>query len=208
VLALVALVMLAAPPLDATLRKLEGHAPRGWSVTLADGQLVLAREGKVWALFENRINAPASHETAAARDERIRQHGGQAETRLVWRAEPRWDAERRRKALAANEAVRKELAGLPKKHGVEALRDAFLSRKGETFVGKTDEDRRRIAELEREKARLEALLVRLPDCDTERYSLFQASRSGVEDETTVVSPREASQEAFLLESKLRELCAP
>lgn len=203
-----ALVAAAAPaPNDATLEKLRAALPRGWTLSVGEAEVGAQRAGEVVVLFENRINAPLSRETEAGREARIRAHGKASPCRLVWRREPRWTAERRAAVTAANEAIAAQLSGLERKHGVDGLRDRSLSRKGgDFFRARTEEERRRVADYQREKSALEARIQPLPDCDTERASLFLASRSGVEDEHTVVAPAHASEEAARVERALRELC--
>ena len=50
------------------------------------------------------------------------------------------------------------------------------------------------------------IIIKLPDHNTELYSLFLVSESGVEDEFHSVFPPEASQEAYQLKNIITGLC--
>jgi hypothetical protein len=199
--------LLVAAPADAILDRLRADLPKGWSMSVTDAELALARDGKVHALFQNMINAPGSDESDREREKRIVAYGREVDCKLVYRLEPRWSAEKLEKARDANAAVYREIASLPKRFKIDSLKNEHLSAKREEFfVPKTEDDTQRIADYQAEKAKLEAGVIKLPGCNTERFSLFEKDRTGVSDEFTLVAPEVASREAFQLENRLRELC--
>jgi len=69
---------------DAVLSAFRDQIPAGWSMQLVAGQLVFERQEAVYVLYENRINAPLSRETAAERTTRIRRYGQALKPHLVY----------------------------------------------------------------------------------------------------------------------------
>ena len=202
---MLALALAAAPAPDATLGRLRAQLPQGWSMALTEGELTLVRAAKVHALFQNMINAPTSMESEEEVERRVVANGREVECKLVYRVEPRWGPERRQQARDANAALFAQLEALPAKMGVAALRHR-LFKGDEVFDPKTEDDKKRVAEYLQERKKLEEGVVALPELDTDRFSLFPKERSGVSDVYTLVAPAKASQEAYQVENRLRELC--
>lgn len=193
---------------DAVLKEVRTSLPANWSlVAEKDGALVLRRNEPVWVLMENRINAPPGHESDEELAERIRKAGRETPCEIVFRTEKKWSEEKLRQAQADDERLREAIAKLPEKHKITHLRNPGLSRKGEdVYVGKGPEEAQRISAWALEKSDLEAKRILLPDCASEKYSLFLVSRSGAEDEFHLVAPRAGSEELAAVERRMGEVC--
>lgn len=76
----------------------------------------------------------------------------------------------------------------------------------ERFTAKTAEDKEKIEKYEKEKSELERKIIKPPDHNTESYSLFFVSETGVEDEFHTVFPMDASREAYRVKNIIAECC--
>ncbi|MBI2264436.1 MAG: hypothetical protein HYU64_04610 [Armatimonadetes bacterium] len=192
---------------DSTLAKLEASLPSGWEMFVQDDEITIRRKAEIWALFENRINAPVSRESAEARAERIRKNGQKSICRFVFRIEKKWTTEKIKEARESNESLLKAAGALPRKYGIVGFLDEHLSRKGElVFIGKTEDDKKRIDAYRKERESLLAGFIKIPDCTTEKYSLFLLRKEGMEDDLHIIHPEEASREMYAIQSRLHELC--
>jgi hypothetical protein len=180
----------------------------GWTMTLLPGSLILERSAPVWVLDGNRINAPVSLESAAARTARIRRHGRQVKPRLVFRLEPRWTTAQVAAARRTNEGVAKLLEALPAKHGVAHRVAAARARKPGLGLGGTPAEQGRVAAYEAERKSLVARLVKLPEHHSQQYSLFFDRHEGWDDAFHLVDPPDAATECYRFEQQVRAALLP
>lgn len=206
----VLLFLLAWPAAaDDRLDLLMARLPAGWTLLLTNSQLELARQGEVYVLPENRINAPMSRATPEEISQRIRSHGRLGRCRLTFRLEPRWSEQRWTAVLATNQQIQTELNALPERFQITPLYSAALSRKGQpSYIPKDQADAARIQEWQAEHQRLSATFQPLPDHSTTLYSLFLTTREGAEDDLQIVDPPQASRELYQIETLLGEVCPP
>lgn len=215
-LILLALLMVAsllradAAPVDALLSQVEAVLPRGWKMTFSSSQgprLSFVRDGDICVLNENRINAPMPTETEAQLEARVRKTGVRSRCYVAFRLEPKWTPARWSTVNQKNAQISREIEALPKKHGITDLYDARASRKGfEIYTPRDDDDRTRIRAWQQEAETLQRTLLPLPNYESSQYSLFLATRQGVEDDMHFVSPRSASSELYRIEALLQKHC--
>lgn len=192
---------------DALLRKLQASLPSSWSLKAEGSDSLIVRGSEpVWVLLGNRINAPMNLESDEERTKRIQTHGRKGNCELVFRCEAKWSSDKVQQAEAHNRAISDQLAKLPEKHDVARLLDARLSRKGdEYFQTPTPEDEKRVGAYKKEREELQSKIVRLPDFNSEKHSLFLESKNGCEDEFHIVHPPEAARELASVEQTIRDL---
>jgi hypothetical protein len=193
---------------DGALKEVGKKIPPGWTISVERNRLVIARKDPVWVLLENRINAPGFPlESAADLDARIRKNGQQGTCRLVFRLEERWTKARWSEARLKNEGIEAAIAALPAKYGIVHLYDSALSRKGEpTYVGRSEEEKAKIAAYLKERQALQETLLPLPIYESTKWSLFFLEAEGREDEMHLVSPISASRELYGIEALLGDFC--
>jgi len=190
---------------DAVLKKISEALPSGWDISESSENLIFERAGTVSVLFENKINADMSGRKDA--DKKIRSLGKVEKCRLVYRCEPVWPTAKLKNAETANEEIYQKIREVEEKNNMQNLRkDRPNSKNAEQFTAKTPEDKEKLEKYEKEKSELELKLTKLPDHNTELYSLFFVSETGVEDEFHSVSPAEASREAYRVKNIIGEYC--
>ncbi len=190
---------------DAVLKKISDALPSDWNVSESSENLIFERAGTVSVLFENKINADMSRQKD--RDQKIIKLGKAEKCRLVYRCEPVWPTAALNSAKNANEEIHQKIRELEEKNNLQNLRkDRPNSKSQEQFTAKTPEDKEKLEKYEKEKTELERKIIKLPDHNTELYSLFFVSESGIEDEFHSVFPAEASQQAYQLKNIIAECC--
>lgn len=195
------------PEPDTVLEKLKSQLPVGWQMTIENEQLIIKRNEQVYAMFENQINAPIRRETEEQYAKRIKKYGKPVHCRFVFEMESKWFPERLEKLKADNAALYREIEKLPKKYKIARFFKPFGKRPGPTaFPGKfSDEEKKRIAEYEKEKKELEKKLVELPGYASENYCLFLVKQEGMPDEYTAIYPEKASEETYAIKRKFAEV---
>ncbi|MBI3039632.1 hypothetical protein HYY75_11420 [bacterium] len=195
------------PGSDSIVESLRNKIPKGWKISVTKDELSVIKEERCWVLFENRINAPFSQEKPGEREQRIRSQGKEVYAEIKFKMEPRWPPEKIEKVTGENLETFKKIQGLPRQFSIDHLHDSFLSSKGEeTFVPKTEKEKKRVEEFKKAKLELEKKIVKLPDFHTQNFSLFVDSHKGLEDEFHIVYPEETSREGYQVLSEIKELC--
>jgi hypothetical protein len=190
------------PDDDRMLMKLKGLLPSGWSMIRQTDVLTIQREELVYVLYENMINAPVSLETKEEREQRIIKNGKQERQKYVFSFCPKLSDDEIIKKKNFNDSINNLIFKLKEKHKVKELLDKFASSKGEEYyTAKTDEEKMRIEKYNSEKKQLAGELIRLPEFNTEKYSLYLDMVIGISDEFHLVHPYEASDEMY----KVREI---
>lgn len=188
------------PPALPVLTKI---LPPQWQWHLDKDQLVFERDGDIWILFQNQINAPATRETTEQEQQRIQQHGQKSKSQFVFRVEPQWSPDKLTQAKTFNAQLQQQISQLPQKHGIEKRYNASLSRKGQaTYEPTNDAEARQLQAYETEKAALEKKQVTLPDYTLESYSLFLIKKTGMSDQMQQVYPAAASREMYQIQTAL------
>jgi hypothetical protein len=191
---------------DTLLKKFESVLPEGWSIFIKDNQLLIERGDSIWILLENKINAPIDFSKREDKIERIKKYGKKNKSRLIYIFEDRWNKEKIVNVNHGNDAIRHEIAKLPEKFMIVHLFNKNLSRKGEEiYIGTTDDENERINKYYREKIRLEKNIIKLPDYQTEKYSLFFLSEIGSNNEFYTVFPNQASEEMYKIKNLMNEI---
>lgn len=80
----------------------------------------------------------------------------------------KWDEEKTSAAETHNEKIWEEIISLPEKHGVAHL----MQTKTNSYLPETEEDEKRVAEYDKEYETLLEQLIRMPDFQSEKYSIF------------------------------------
>jgi len=191
---------------DAVLKKISEALPPDWNISVSGENLIFDRAGTVSVLFENKINAE-DMSRQKNRDQKIKKLGKSEKCRMIYRCEPLWPTAALNSAKTTNEEIHQKIRELEEKNNMKNLRkDPPNGKSPEQFTAKTPEDKEKIEKYEKEKGELELKIIKLPDHNTELYSLFFVSETGVEDEFHSVSPADASQEAYRVKNIISEYC--
>ena len=177
---------------DPSLDALAAALPKGWKLSLSPPRLTLERDGEVWVLRENRINA--APERPEARRARIKANGTKTSCRLVFKLAQAWTAEERAKALATNTQLDAELAALDARTGVKPGAKGPLGPPGDAGVS-----------WQKERSTLEQKRVVLPDAQSAHFALFLLESEGLDGESVSVEPASAAQETFQVLERVRAL---
>lgn len=189
---------------DYLLSKVNNSLPAGWEIfSPANDVIIVQRIEPVYLLDENRINAPESIESKEDLEKRIKKYGKQVKSIFQFKYYDKLTEENIESAKKLNDSIYIIVNSLPKKYKIENLRDNFVSSKGEVkFNGNTDEEIERIKKYEIEKYNLFDKILKLPDYNSEKYSLYLDISLGMEDEMHLVWPFEASSEMFKVKEVL------
>jgi hypothetical protein len=191
---------------DKVLKALQASLPPNWSMRVENDKITFERNGEVWVLPENQINAPLSLESEAERINRIKTQGTKIKTKLVYRFEAKWTDGKRKEAEKENSRITTEMGGLMNKYKVAHLYDEMLSAKGDDFFNEgTPAEEKRINEYKKAKVSLEIKLIKFPDADTEKYSLFFSEGTGYSDPYQLVYPFEASNESYDIMNRMNSI---
>lgn len=183
---------------DYLLLKVNNSLPAGWEIfSPTSSIIIIQRIEPVYLLDENRINAPESVESKEDLEKRIKKYGKQVKSIFEFKYYDKLTEENIESAKKLNDSIYIIINTLPKKYKIENLRDNFVSSKGEVkFNGNTDEEIERIKKYEIEKYNLLDKISKLPDYNSEKYSLYLDLSLGMDDEMHIVWPFEVSSEMF------------
>lgn len=196
----------SVPGNDLMLMNLKNLLPLGWSISSSHDTLFILKEDSAYILYENRINAPVSAETRDEINKRITKNGKQERPGFIFRFYNKLDSNELATSIILNLAVQKIIYYLPQKYEIEHLRDKFAMSKGEEiYTGKTDDDRKRIEDYYYEKNKRLNEIQRLPDYNSEKYSLYLDMVTGMEDQMHLVYPFEVSAEIYKIRNLLNEV---
>lgn len=191
---------------DLLLNKLQSQLPAHWKIEISKDFLNLKREGEIWILQENKINAPMHLKTKEEHIQRIQKYGQKGTAQFRFKRTPKWTLEETQQAQDTNDGIYKTLQQLPAKHQIEHFFSKNPNRKGPTTLrGCTEEENKRIQRYTEEKEALEKTLIRFPDYNTSQLSLFLEAIEGMEDEFHTVHPEEASSEMYQIQNIMNEL---
>jgi hypothetical protein len=191
---------------DATLKIIKNSIPKNWDFYNEGGKFILERKDTTWIVYENKINAPFSMETKQERNARIKKNGVIGKSRIVFRYEPKWDANKLLKANTHNDEIYKKMLQLPEKHNIKNLASGTGSKGDIIYAGKTQEEKDRVAKYNAEMEELWKEVIVVPNYHSEKYSLFLITKEGWNDEFHSVYPQEASNEVLSVEMYFYELC--
>ncbi|MCX6165411.1 MAG: hypothetical protein NTU73_11245 [Ignavibacteriae bacterium] len=190
---------------DKLLMKVNNILPTGWSMLRLNDALVIQRDELVYVLFENRINAPVSTETREDVDKRIKEKGKLWRASYVFGFYPKLSDEKIELIKNFNDSIQQIIYALPEKFDIKHLLDKFASSKGEEiYTGITDEEKTRIEKHRIMKNKLTDELIRLPEYNSEKYSLYLDQVIGMEDQLELVYPHEVSTEMYRIRELLNE----
>jgi len=190
---------------DGNINLILNNLPSGWAFTEANGNFIIYRKDSVFVLNENRINAPFENEEI--RIKRIKENGVKTQAEIIIHYENKWDFLKIQEAQLKNAAIRDEISKLPEKLKIATLLDPKLSRKNNpVYTARNEKEKLNIAANYKEKENLEKTLLKIPDYNTQFYSLFNVSSSGKEDNMHWVLPVEASIELYTILTLIREAC--
>ena len=181
------------------------YLPKGWTFRESNGFFIIQRKDSILVLDENTLNVPV--EKMEAKNNRIIKSGKKTVGKIIIRYEDKWDFLKFQEASLSNSSVYNEIRLLPEKMGISQLKDPKLSTKGNTvYTPVTEQDKIKIEKYYSERKKLENKIVKTPDNNTQKYSLFIVSKSGCNDESHIVYPDEASVELYKIISFINEIC--
>lgn len=190
---------------DGNINLILNNLPEGWAFKEDKENFIIYRKDSVFVLIENRINTPI--ENKEIRISRIKEHGVKTLAEIIIRYENKWDFLKIQEAQLKNAATIGEISKLPEKYNITSLLDPKLSRKNlPVYTAKNEKEKLNIADYYKEKGYLEKKLIRIPDYNSQLYSLFNVSTSGKEDDSHLVFPVEASIELYTILTLFREAC--
>jgi len=181
------------------------YLPKGWTFRESNGFFIIQRTDSILVINENTLNVPV--EKKEAKNNRIIKNGKKAVGKIIIRYEDKWDFLKFQEASLNNSSVYNEISLLPEKIGISQLKDTKLSAKGNTvYTPQNDQDKAKIEKYYSERKKLENKIVKTPDNNTQKYSLFIVSKSGCNDDSHIVYPDEASVELYRIISFINEIC--
>jgi hypothetical protein len=190
---------------DESLLKVKKLLPAGWKMISTNDTLIIEREDSVYVLSENRINAPESSETRDEINKRIMKYGRLEKPGLIFRYYTKLDSSEMATTKELSITLQKIIYSLPEKFEIEHLIDKFAMSKGEEiYIGKTSDEKERIENYYKEKNKLFSEIPRLPDFNSEKYSLYLDMIIGMEDQMHLIYPYEVSGEIFKIREILNE----
>ena len=173
---------------DGILNIIISHIPAGWNFKEENGFFIFQRNDSIWQLTENTLNVP--FEKKEDRMKRIQAYGIKSVSKIVIRYEDKWDFLKLQEADLNNSSIYNEIRQLPDKMNIAALKDIKLSRKGNVvYTPITNADKIKIENYYKERDRLQNKIIKVPDHNTQKYSLFIVSKTGCNDELHLVSSR-------------------
>lgn len=190
---------------DPNINLIINSLPSGWIFQEKDQCFIIYKSDSAIVLVENRINAP--YETNNSRVERIKAQGIKVLPKLILRYEKKWDFIKIQEIQIKNSGLLAELVKLPEKYNITHLYDKNLSRKDNpVYTPKTENDKKILSSYYNEKAKLEKKMVKLPEFNSQLYSIFLQSAEGLEDDTHMVYPVETSMQLHSIIGLFREVC--
>jgi hypothetical protein len=190
---------------DGIINILIDYIPTGWKFIEDSGTFIFQRIDLVWELSENTSNVP--FEKKEDRIKRILANGKKTVSKIVIKYEDKWDFLKVQEASLNNTSVYNEISSLPQKYQITDLKDTRLSYKSKiVFTPKTDADKKRISAYYNERMKLEGKIIKLPDQNTQKYSLFIVSQTGCNDDSHLIYPDNASIELYSILNFIREIC--
>jgi hypothetical protein len=189
---------------DMLISVLINYLPEGWTFTEGQGRFSITRNDSVWVLDEKWMDAPK--ENKESRNKRIQEKGKKLACQLIFSYEDKWTVDKIQKASILNAATMDQIRKLPEKYKIAGLKDDKLSSKQSTvYTAKTETDKKNLDKYYKEKNQLEASLQKVPDFNSEKYSLFIVSRTGLSDDMHLVYPEKASTELYTILATCREV---
>ncbi|MGA2296623.1 MAG: hypothetical protein ABSG15_03645 [FCB group bacterium] len=192
---------------DFLLLKIRKQLPVGWKMELTTNNLFITRKDSIWVIFTNHINEPIAKKKLSQKEikKRFMKYGRKIIYRINYKLEPRWLPA---KIIQAKKEISVQISQLPKKYKIEALKDKFLSSKGEDFyVGHTQEEKDSITKFYKEKGELETILItKIPYLNSENYSLIPVREIGWDDDLTDKWPPESSIEFSKVWELVEDIC--
>jgi hypothetical protein len=190
---------------DGIINILIDHIPGGWNFKEENGFFVFQRNDSVWVLSENTLNVP--FEKKEDRNKRIQAYGKKTVSKIIIRYEDKWDFLKLQEADLNNSSIYNEMRLLPNKMNISKLKDIKNSNKGNTvYTPITMADKISIENYYKEREKLQNKIIKVPDHNTQKYSLFIVSKTGCNDESHLVYPDAASIEVYGILNFLREIC--
>ncbi|MBI5402220.1 MAG: hypothetical protein HY959_02370 [Ignavibacteriae bacterium] len=183
---------------DNKISNLKKSLPEGWEMfAQINGVLTIQKETIAYVLFENMINAPANIETKEEIEKRIIENGKQVKPHFEFKYYNRMSDEHIESARRKNDSIYALVKSLPKKYNIQHLKNKFASSKGEDiYSANTEGEMEIIKKYEIEKDNLLDKIIKLPDYNSENYSLYIDSKVGMGDEFHLVCPFEISKEMY------------
>lgn len=192
---------------DFVLMNVFKNIPAGWETYISDKLITIEKKDSVWLLNENWLNNP--REDKEIRNKRIIEKGYKTKSAVKIAFEPKWSQEKVSETIKANKSYFNEINLLPSKYKIESLSTIVKEGKSSEiiYVPKTKEDKKRLNDYNNEKESLEKLIRKIPDMNSEKYSLFIIEYKGCIDDMHYVYPNDASVELFTVLNTFRELCS-
>lgn len=184
---------------DENLNLILGKIPDGWSVEWQSDTLIFKRQGDVYSLYENKINAPVSYETDEEFGERVKAHGSKLEAKVIVKLYPRWTLEKFAEANTHNNRIISKVLELQNDYDILRLRkESPHSKAGYFFVPETGDDEDRIRDYQIIRLELERDLIDIPDHHSDHYSFYIISANSVATEFITIHPRSVSGETYII----------
>ena len=181
------------------------NLPKGWQFIEDSGKFVISYKDSVFVLSENRIDAPV--ENRENRIKRIKEHGIKILPMIVIKYENKWEFIRIQEAMIKNSETMDEIKNLADKMNISRLYDPERSKKNQMiYAAKNKPDEIALTNYYKEKELLEKKIIKMPDYNTQFYSLFVVFKNGADDDMHIVYPSEASVELYSILALFRETC--
>lgn len=192
---------------DKILNQVKEILPEGWFMSVKDDLLVIERTDSVWSYLENKMNADGSIYPVKEEDklDYIKSSGRKIKCHFTYVIEKKWTDKKLMKVVQYNDSVYKEISGLDKKYGLEELFKRPSKDGNYTRYMKSEEVINNFKKYNEEKKELQLAIKKVPDGNTEFYSLFFKSSDGMEDAFTSIYPAAVSQEMYIFKPKLDKL---
>jgi len=191
---------------DSILNKIHSSLLHKWIMYKLNGELIIERKDSIWVMFENKINAPLNIMNKEERIKQIKTSGKKVKASIVFVIEKKWTKSKVLKSRKNNLTIVDSIFKLPSKYNIEHLIN--IPYKDDSFIGIkcTNEEKKRISQYLKEKKNWENSKIRIPDYNTENFSLFLKIIIGKEDEYHSIYPEEVSEEIYKIQKNFEDNC--
>lgn len=175
---------------DLILSKIIKSLPKGWNYTAKSGELIIEKKDSVIVAGKALLGFAANKKIP---QDTVLKYGHKSKSRIIYKYTDRWTTEQTMTASSNNTKIYQQIKESPVKYKITNLFDnAKSSRCENVYTGKTDEEKKLVAQYEQEKSILNSKLILTPNYHTDYYSLFLVSTEGATDDMITVYPNDAS----------------
>ena len=194
---------------DVLLRRISDSLPRGWTMVIKDSELIISRHDSVLERPDTMSargdvrNYVPSVEEEKEELELFKKEGHRAMSRITYRLEPKWGPWTMMNAWRNNDSIENIISKLQEKYKIEGIYRRV--KMNEEFSARTDDERERVLQYWVERKALAAQFINYPQHNSNRYSLFEKSATGIDNGFRAIWPLEAVREWYKVEELMLDI---